>query len=274
MVLQIPAEVTGHALTFFHPLDVAKFSQTCHLAYTLVYDNQALWRELYLKYPFDDPRKALDPRHAIVSYDWKGELQRRMQAELIAYNIEQRFEERNLALETFVSVISNATPAQSPLEYQNSGSLQWVTGILRDSRILDALVVEPDGRNNQLISRIQTYCAFSLDMPDDDSTKARLAALRLRSRCQVYNMRNYRRDNNYGPYLGGGQINWIHAESLVNVIRMNLAELHGVSMDTRPPVGLQATRAYSAPGAANRTPEDWACIEGTWRRYVCFLDYR
>jgi len=37
-------------------------------------------------------------------------------------------------------------------------------------------------------------------------------------------------------------------------------------------VGLQAIRAYSAPGAAPGL--DWAGVEGTWRRYVCFMDYR
>jgi hypothetical protein len=63
MMLQIPTEVTEHVLTFLHPLDVAKFLQTCRLAYTLVYGtpDQYLWCELYLRYPFDDPCKALDP---------------------------------------------------------------------------------------------------------------------------------------------------------------------------------------------------------------------
>ena len=199
MMLQIPTEVTGHALTFLHPLDITKLSQTCRLAYTLIYgtSNQYLWHALYLKYPFDDPRKALDTQDVIVSYDWKGELQRRVEAKLIAYNIKHRFDEWNLALETFISVILNAMPVHSSLDHQQSSSLQWVTDILRDSRILDTRVMEPDGRNTQLISRIQTYHAFSSEMPNDDSTKAHLAVLRLRSRCQVYNMRNYRWDNNY-----------------------------------------------------------------------------
>jgi hypothetical protein len=197
-----------------------------------------------------------------------------MQAELIAFNIEQRFDEQNFALETFVSVISTAAPIQSAFEHKQSDSIKWVTRVLCDSRILDTPVMGPDGRDSQLISRIRTCLALSLDGANDNDTTARLAALRLRSRCQVYDLRNYRRDNNYGPYLVNSQINWIHAESLVNIVQMNLKELHGVWMDTRPPVGLEAARAYSVTGATNRAPEDWACVEGTWRRFVCFMDYR
>lgn len=41
---------------------------------------------------------------------------------------------------------------------------------------------------------------------------------------------------------------------------MNLRDLPGIWVNTRPPVGLEATRAYSAPGP--RSPKDWAGVEG------------
>jgi hypothetical protein len=90
----------------------------------------------------------------------------------------------------------------------------------------------------------------------------------------VYDLGNYRRDNDYGPFLGRGQINWVQAEAIVNVIQTNLMDLRDIWMDRRPPVGLEATRAYSVAGARNRLSVDWACVEGTWRRFVCFMDYR
>ena len=102
----------------------------------------------------------------------------------------------------------------------------------------------------------------------------RFDALRTNSRCHTYNISCYCLNNNYGPYLVGGQIDWIQVEALANVIRMNLMELFGVWVDSRPPVGLEATRAYSVIDAACRAPADWACVEGTWRRIVCFMDYR
>ena len=88
-----------------------------------------------------------------------------------------------------------------------------------------------------------------------------------------YNVSCYYLNNNYGPYLVGGQIDWIQVEALANVIRMNLMELFGVWVDLCPLVGLEATRAYSMIDTACHSPADWACIEGTWRKIVCFMEY-
>lgn len=85
----------------------------------------------------------------------------------------------------------------------------------------------------------------------------------------MYNTRQYHPDNDYEPFLRGGAVNWIHVEALVNVIQPRLVELYSC-----PPVGLETARAYSVTGAANHDAKDWACIKGTWRRLVCFLDYR
>jgi hypothetical protein len=147
--------------------------------------------------------------------------------------------------------------------------------VLCDSKMLDSPVMCSDGRVSQLIGRIRTYVALSLDEAStiDNESKDRLESLRVRSRCAVYDLRHYRCETQYGPYLKGGAVNWMHAEAIINVIQMNLQETH-LWVDTHPPVGLEATRTYSVTGAANRAPADWACIEGTWRRFVCFMDYR
>lgn len=273
---EVPPEVIEHALTFLHPIDVAKFSQTCHSARTLVYGipDSYLWRQLFILHPFDDPRKALGCVDACVSFNWKGELQRRIRAELIVANTKERADEQTYALETFIAMILNALPVQAGMEHIKSDSLDWVTRVLRESRILEGTYLSLDTKDIQLTSRLRAYLALSFERGKDDKTKARLRALRTTSRCYVYDLRNYRRDNEYGPYLRDGQVNWIHAEAIVNVVQMNLLELHGVWMDTRPPIGLEATRMYSAPGSTARRAEDWACVEGSWRRYVCFMDYR
>jgi hypothetical protein len=105
VVFQFPSEVTEHALLHLHAVDVARFSQTCRLAHTLVYQasDQFHWRQLFLA-SFDDPRKALDIRNAGSEWDWAGELQRRARTELIAFNVVQRFEEQVFALETLISM--------------------------------------------------------------------------------------------------------------------------------------------------------------------------
>jgi hypothetical protein len=267
-LLRIPEDVIEDTLTLLHPSDVAHFSQICRWAHDLVYGapDQYLWRQLFLMHAFDDLCNTFNLRHTSIStpYNWRDELQCRVRAELIALNIKHRLDEHHLALDTIVSVIGSAAPVQSGSEYKPSNSLKWVTRILRDSRILDAVP------NNQIISRIRTYLALSLD----GAATVGLDSIRNWSRCRVYSLRAYRRDNHYGPYLVGGQVDWVQVETLVNVIQINLMELPDVWRDTRPSVGLEATRAYSATGARNRAPADWACVEGTWRRIVCFMDYR
>ncbi|KAF9023418.1 hypothetical protein BDZ89DRAFT_1136725 [Hymenopellis radicata] len=58
----------------------------------------------------------------------------------------------------------------------------------------------------------------------------------------------------------------------MNVVWANLSELPPRLFEFRPRVGLDAVRARSAP--AIFTDSDWAGVEGNWRRYVCFMDYR
>ena len=66
----------------------------------------------------------------------------------------------------------------------------------------------------------------------------------------------------------------MQAEALVDVIQTNLMKLYNASMNICPPVGLEATRAYSMTGTANYALNDWACVEGMWRKYVCFMNYQ
>jgi hypothetical protein len=274
-IFHIPDEVTEGALMLLHPVDVAKFSQTCHSAHALVYSvsDQYLWRELFLLYPFDDPRPTFIPQctNNSAPFNWKVELQKRVRAELVAFSKEQTLDEQQFALETIVSVIWSAAPVQNSSEPQLSDSLNWVARICRDSSILD---VARNERNDQFIGRIQTYLLRSLDGAKYEVTRERLDALRTKSQWYAYNMSRYHHENDHGPYLVGGEIDWVQIEALSNVIRMNLTELCGIWVDTRPPVGLEATRAYSVIDAAHRTTADWACVEGTWRRIVCFMDYR
>ena len=121
-LFRIPDIITEYTLIFLHPLDIANFSQTCRLAHTLVYHtpDHYLWRQLFITHPFDDPRNALNYRNAFTAYDWRAELQRRIRAQLIAFNPVRRFDEQRFVLETLISVIGDASPVESNLEYRES----------------------------------------------------------------------------------------------------------------------------------------------------------
>ncbi|KAJ3985379.1 hypothetical protein F5890DRAFT_1156935 [Lentinula detonsa] len=273
-LLSIPAELVHHILAFCLPTDVANFSKICRLSFDLVYsgNDQFLWRELFLN-SYDDPRKAirtltLDEVSFLKPFDWKYELQSRTEAEIIARRTPHAEpDERQRALETFISAALQALPTPRNTEDQPSLNLQWLDRVLRETRMLNQLQTE-----TQAHSRLRAYISLSHDPSTDEDSRQAVAARRIDSRCFVYDIRNYRNVNYWGPFLANGSVNWTHVEHLANVVLTNLRELPGSWAATVPPSGLENTRAFSAPGPYSDT--DWAGVEGTWRRYVCFMDYR
>lgn len=277
-VFQIPSEVIEHALTLCHPRDVASFSQTCREARRLVYGNldQYLWRQLFLLFPFDDPRQTPSLFQEDGQFNWRKELHRRMEAQLIASRTSSTLEDLLMAIESFISVVRSAAPVTWGYERVSSPNLLWVVEVLQSTNMLRSpLLLSQEG--NQSLARLRAYLALTLDEYDDDDVegKERLKSIRTRSRCQVYDLRNYHQDNDWGPFnVTRGEVDWTHVESIINVVSMNLSDRPHDWPDTRPRYGLEATRAYSAPGTAASATGDWAGIEGHWRRYVCFMDYR
>jgi hypothetical protein len=273
-----PAEIIQYTLTLCHPLDIAHFAETCRRARVIVYilGDQYLWRQLLLGYPFDDPHDSLQAQSNscyMQDFNWRAEFQTRIKAEAIVLAGERRAFERADALQTLLHVVQTALPATQGLASTPSANLIWVERILKESRLLET---EPFRSEINLRAKLRSYLAFSLDSDRDDQGAARLKTRRLRSRCFLYDLRNYRADNNWGPYKSDGSVNWVHVEIIITVISMNILELPSMLLwtETKPPAGLEATRAYSTPGSQNRKPEDWAVVEGTWRRYICFMDYR
>ncbi|KAF7339981.1 F-box domain-containing protein [Mycena venus] len=264
-LLSLPIEILEQILLFCHPRDVSRFSTTCRFSGDLVHRSadQYFWRELFLTL-FDDPRRGV-PSTDPSSYDWKAQLVYRMRAERDTL---ADTGDRQSALETFVSVAEEALPiSRASDDPPASRNIEWLDNVLRNSQLLDASFPPNEA---QLGDRIKTFMALSLKEETDDNLPG-LQAIRTRSRCLVYDLRNYNAGNSWGPYLLDGTVNWTHMNCIINVVVCNLREQPSEYIP-RPPVGLQAVRAYSAPG--DYTGPDWAGVEGTWRRYVCFMDYR
>ncbi|KAF7320039.1 F-box domain-containing protein [Mycena kentingensis (nom. inval.)] len=266
-LLGVPFEILEHILILSLPRDVAAFSGTCRTANELLMqrtEDQYLWRNLFLGL-FDRPDSQQD-------FPWKEELISRMLAEK---NASKFFAaqpgscgigraERRHTLETLLTV-ARQIPAYDP-DSDECRNIGWLHNVLSSSRILDA---DFETEECKYADRLRSYLALSLE---DD--KEQLAQLRSRSRCFVYDLRNYTSVNQWGPFLDKGAINWTHLYYILAIIISNLKEQEHppTYMLPMPPCGLQATRAYSAPG--RRSPEDWAGAEGTWHRYVSFMDYR
>ena len=282
-ILDIPQELTENALVLADPRDVASFAQTCRSARALVYEqrDQHLWRRLFLEQPYDDPRRAFNSDFRSTTdadsatIDWKKALQQRVYAMRILQRMNSHPPELATALETLISVARNAP--SMPLQTDESKDLIWLNGLARENNIFGLATSSEHPWAFEELQRISELWAL-IGWRDSVLNRAGtdILAARNRARAFVYDMRNYDRENYWGPFLSDrtGRVNWQHIEEIITVIYSNLMDLGGLWPDTRPPARLDAIRAYSAPRSHTRDPRDWAGVEGTWRRYVCFMDYR
>ncbi|KIY67431.1 hypothetical protein CYLTODRAFT_422536 [Cylindrobasidium torrendii FP15055 ss-10] len=284
ILLAIPPEILQCILAACHPSDVAAFSKTCHTAYNAVYNTEGsyLWRELLIAF-WDDPRLADHETSPTVAIDipWKQCVQERVHAEWLAATSAKRgaipFPDLLFLVETFGSVVDSCTPIQvGDPESKPSRSLAWLTNILHNSAVLYQPAVDGSASLGQALARLKVFYSFAETTdPDADSCTAASAVTRRarnRSRHYVYNLQHYTPKRQYGPFLDDGVVNWYHVHHVMNVVWANICDLPAQWACKRPPVGLEAIRAFSAP--ASFTDEDWAGVRGLWRRYICFMDYR
>ena len=285
MFLSFPTELVQDVLRFCTPQALAAFSQTCRLAFTIVYgsEDQHVWREIFLSVPFDDLRDSPD-YDSSVPIDWKTELQRRMRASsAIVFAPEDlplspEIQEQALrAFEVLVKVAQSAIPPfrtdpdSPPVPSHN---MRWLT----DALARCALFYDPegsvnfDGHSDHLEQLLAYWGTPRRGVPT--------GSLHTEGRCFVYDLRHYTLESNWGVYRVAGteqldetraqyiyEANWEHIKHCANTV------LFGVANLLCPPMGFDFIRAYSAPGSFDRKPDDWAGVEGVWVRYVCFMDY-
>ena len=274
----LPPELIEEVLIYCDPIDVACAAQTCSALRTIVYcsDDSKLWRELYLMQPFDDPRICVsqDGRPRSSPIFWKDDLQRIMRARTVVTS------EKGLAvlkpgevkevLETFLMLVCYVPPWREfdASLSQISLNLVWVAALLK-SGFLDQVEKQAlSDTERQLVSRLHTY--FGLTQ-DDLKPEARV-----KSRAFVYCLRNYRPENEYGPLLASGKVNWIHMQAIHHVVSMHLVDMSNEEplILALFPMTLPFTQAAIPRGLVLDEEKDWAGVEGAWTVNFCFCDHR
>jgi len=97
------------------------------------------------------------------------------------------------------------------------------------------------------------------------------------ARTFVYDMRNYRRSNLYGPFMSRSfqndtlQINYVHLRYLMNVLLNNLRDSHSDDAYLWMKRGFENTRPMTAPPSP--VDGDWAGVQGDWLRFVSWVGY-
>ncbi|KAF8912947.1 hypothetical protein CPB84DRAFT_1670444 [Gymnopilus junonius] len=275
-VFGFPVELTQHILSFCHPWDVANFSLTCSAAYILIYhaSDQYLWRHLY-NTSFDLPFSVADPTNRKEQMNWKDELTSRMRVELALFSCPMTHSEKLRMLRMLITVIQDSSWAIS--RTGTSRNTAWLGRIMRQSLLLHNLYSVPESDSEedaQLYAQLRAYLALIIDLINDKKSLSKLIDRRDLSRAYVYNLLHYNAENKWGPFLPDGRVNWIHAEHLIDVVALNVRELPGSWALTRPPSCLDPPR-LSAIASSSFHKTDWQGLKvSTWRRYVCFMDYR
>lgn len=253
------------------PIDVASISQSCSFFRKLIHHpvDQHLWRLLFLA-RFDDPRPTFtinggDPN----KYPWSSELKRRIRSETLLTRRKSfallQPKDQTLALRTLIDVVRNFP---SPGVLENSLDLEWVERLIVTADIRNA---PSNAETAELLAQLHAYHGLTREEKSWPGSNA----MRTAARGYVYDLRNYAKENMWGPFFQdeSGRVSWVHVNHLFTVVSMSLEDIPHLWERMRPPTGLAAMRPYSAPGTIS-DPKDWAGVEGSWYRYVCFIDYR
>ena len=279
-ITELPTEIIEEILVQCDPIEVAKAAQTCSALRTLIYDSQdsKLWRELYLVEPLDDLRNCVSQHGHPAQVEWKRNLQRIVRARKIVANLSLlKPGELEEVLQTLLMMIlyhpswlSN-TPAAIP-----SLNLQWLSAVLQHGFIDEVEeMTSLTFAERQLLSRL--HCYYGLTEKDMEHQA------RVKSRVYVYTLRNYQSENDYGPLLSNGAVNWEHMQALHHVVSMHLVDLKEAGFEFPTfPMSLSQMQIVIPVGSdydgdkeqEKENHEDWVGLEGSWIMSFCFCDHR
>ena len=276
-LFSLPQEIVEEIILYLDPVHVAAVAQCSTYFRSVVYnpEDQALWRALYLEQQFDDPRKCVSLQgYPKGDIDWKGELQRFVRARTVLHDPSLcRPGERLTILKTLLEIVCYVHPlAEAEAEdfSRISRNLLWVAAVLRGGAFLDQTQSAEDKsvEEEDLCARLHTH--FGLTHVD-----IRHSA-RVRSRAYVYDLRNYRWDNEFGPFDDKGCVNWVHVRAVHHIVSMHLVDLQEDEDFEFAifPLSIPFTQIVIPEGVNLDEEEDWAGVAGLWRVSFCFCDHR
>ncbi|KAG6854297.1 hypothetical protein C0991_008546 [Blastosporella zonata] len=264
-ITALPNEVIEQVLLCMDPIDVARISQCCKLLRLVLYNpkDQLLWRELYLHLPLDDPRNCVSLQGARKhKIDWRGLLQRFIRARTVLYDPSlSRPGELSTTLQTLLELMTWVPPLTDFHDFDHiSVNLAWVVATLRGTSFFEdiELSTEVGEEERELAARLHT--CFGLTGQDISR------AGRVRSRAFLYDLRNYREENLFGPLTRDGRVNWLHIRAIHHIVSMHFVDLQdeGDFQFAIFPMSIQTTQIVLPRELNLDEEEDWAGVTGSW----------
>jgi len=285
-LLALPPELVEEILILCDPIDVSKAAQTCCFFRWLVYfaEDSKLWRELYLGQGLDDPRVCVGEDGVARPgplVEWRKELQGVIRARTVVGDVTKLRScwEGERVLRTLMKLVSYVRPwrmekvvAGRRDSRERSKNLEWMNEKLQQSGgggggFLDRVgeKVRSSAGARQLVARLHTYYG----MTERDGDEGEIA----RSRAFVYWLRNYRAENEYGPFEEDGRVDWVHVRAIHHVVSRHLVGLEEEEEEGGFPMRMCATQ-ICLPREGEEEMEDWAGVTGSWNVSFCFCDHR
>ncbi|KAH7345014.1 hypothetical protein B0J17DRAFT_702530 [Rhizoctonia solani] len=236
-----------------------------------------------------------------TQFRWQDQVQRRISAEIFLSQLglsscisEEKIPARRYkSIRTLLSILDTTPSASST--FTRSRNVMWLEKLLRPSNfsteffmrhfLHDPNIEPSNAEDRHLTAELQVH--FFNPEHKLSSEQARLS--RLNARAYVYNIQNYKEEGWHGPWRmteRGMEPNWVHLAACQRVVLENLAQRKVIGHNyPTPPMGAAAvwggsskTMAVARKNNPSRISEsgfnDWAGVEGVWRRLVCFMDYR
>ena len=152
-----------------------------------------------------------------------------------------------------------------------SRNLAWLADVLRGGAFFDTPSWPLSREERALRAQFHTY--FGMTTHDFRAKR------RVESRGYVYAMRNYKEENEYGPFMmdDSGRVNWEHILYVHHCISMHVIPQ---GIPERPdaftifPLSLPYCQSIQPPNMDLDTIEDWAGVEGDWHCSFAFCDHR
>ena len=223
----------------------------------------------------DDPRESVgqDGKQR-PNIDWRKYLQRIIRARTILEDPSRmQPQELERILETLIMLVCYVKPyTKTWFSWSwSSKNLKWVDEGLQRGLLDHIQVSELPGPLRQSVAKLHTYFGLT----NTDAKRSTLSE----SRAFVYLLRNYFPENQYGPFMPDGTVNWVHLRAIRHVIsaqrlnKMHKNAYEGID-DIPFPMSLAFTQIRLPQDEDLDRERDWAGITGTWAIGFCFCDHR
>ncbi|KAE9380115.1 hypothetical protein N431DRAFT_323198 [Stipitochalara longipes BDJ] len=295
----LPPEIVHNILKYVDPIDLARVAGTCRMLRRSIAQDRLLCKEVWCLH-LDEPKSA----SGIKNFDFEHELHEFVRVQSILTNDRSSVEDKVARLPTISSFTTRLLQAAAPKDSKNMKIMrQWfddkrdkdkrdnIEAFLCQSTTYTRALLRPAASPPSFTSRqASAKLHVQYGTPIFHPRRGKFSEIYPYAVSMVYDLRNYKEESLWGPYLTDGRagVDWEKMEAVMIVLGWNLRVFTeqregGVfgprSVWREPWVGASPGSYEGISGKGSQIPPqvesgvvDPYGIQGTWMRVVCFLE--